>query len=644
MTSHITYFDGRSVRLASTIPASAYEADLRSRFAYGADAVRGREEGAATPARSDTTLQHISGPVNVFTAPSASADAEFAFVADVESAGIRVEPVVPEVPPHAADYVLMIVNDESVERVMRKEARTGHMTSAQKFKDSDDWVYITRGPVSEVLNPSLFLVAHREEDTGRLVFTPPEKANMPETQVIVTALTNRTDEPITVPTLIKAWRHMIKLVMMSEVVNGQKFDSASFVRKVEINMVSFPLLHHDSSINALLQAIFAEHDKIDDPRRNGTLNGFSVSHSILVPTMSTATWLGLRADLEKLQIEADKERVKCRVRTAAINLMSTRANNGYPLAIARLLDELVSETCDDDLGIETQTLSLDGEGSDVVQKMGLVLSVGGTAGAEDRGPVVWIGKYKGDNTRDSVTVLVGKGVTYDTGGYDLKGSKSMENMHFDKTGAIVACAVLRAAAELKLDMNIVAVLPLAENAINRAASKPGDIVRSYSGKTVEINNTDAEGRLIMADAISYAVDKYPRIDQIITIATLTGAVRTALGNHIAALFRQGYTDEHFKMFVGIGELLNERIHPLPLPRDLRRTLLSPGEADLTNVAPDGTGAGAITAAGFLSHFTGRTVPWLHFDIAGVAVKNKEKKKPSGFGVRLITDLLEIVKL
>ena len=238
-------------------------------------------------------------------------------------------------------------------------------------------------------------------------------------------------------------------------------------------------------------------------------------------------------------------------------------------------------------------------------------------------------------------VLVGKAVTFDTGGISLKPGDKMDEMKFDKCGGCTVIGIMKTVSELKLPINVVGIVPSVENMPGGESYRPGDIIKLYSGKTAEILNTDAEGRLILADAISFGERKYsPK--SIIDFATLTGACIIALGTNVA-----GVVSNNEKLTQKITESskrTSEDIWELPLTDDFMDMIKS-DVADMRNVGI-GRAAGTITAAAFLRNAIEKT-PWLHLDIAGVAwtqVATKDKpynpKGATGFGVRLITDYLQ----
>lgn len=233
--------------------------------------------------------------------------------------------------------------------------------------------------------------------------------------------------------------------------------------------------------------------------------------------------------------------------------------------------------------------------------------------------------------------LVGKGVTFDSGGISLKPSKNMDEMKFDMSGGAVVLGVIRAVAALNLPVNVVAAIPAVENLPDGNASKPGDIVKAMNGKTIEILNTDAEGRLILADALSYIEKEYdPGV--IVDLATLTGAVVVALGSAAAGIM--GNDDGLIEDLRRFGDNAGERLWPLPLYDDYREQIKS-DVADIKNIG--GGPAGVTVGGAFLSHFIEEGRRWAHIDIAGVAWTTKDtplaKKGATGFGVRLLAEWL-----
>ncbi|MFO8111253.1 MAG: leucyl aminopeptidase [Desulfosalsimonadaceae bacterium] len=266
-------------------------------------------------------------------------------------------------------------------------------------------------------------------------------------------------------------------------------------------------------------------------------------------------------------------------------------------------------------------------------KLHALLAVG--AGSDTRPRMVVI-DYRPDKY-DKTIALVGKGVTFDSGGLNLKTGSGITDMKQDMAGAAAVAATLITAARMAIGHRIIGILPLVENMPSGNAYRPGDIIRTASGKTVEIANTDAEGRMILADAIFYAVKQY-NPDTLIDVATLTGACKMALGNKFAGVF--SFDARLAARLVSSGEKTHERCWAMPMPEDYRDMLKS-DIADIRNVGKSRWG-GAIAAALFLSEFV-QDVNWAHIDIAGPAFSDKANAYcPSGgtgFGVRLLIDWL-----
>jgi len=234
--------------------------------------------------------------------------------------------------------------------------------------------------------------------------------------------------------------------------------------------------------------------------------------------------------------------------------------------------------------------------------------------------------------------IVGKGITFDSGGLSLKPARAMEAMKDDMSGAAVVINVIDAISQMNPLVNVIAVAPLSENLPSGNALKPGDIIRFYNGKTAEIKNTDAEGRLILADALSYLVKNYS-VDMVIDIATLTGACAYALGPFYTGLMSEH--DELVEKIIASGKKTGDIVWRLPMGSDYKKAIKST-VADLSNTGDEVIRAGAITAAHFLQNFVGDT-PWAHLDIAGTAfdVPNIPyfKSGATGVGVRLLIDLI-----
>ncbi len=270
-------------------------------------------------------------------------------------------------------------------------------------------------------------------------------------------------------------------------------------------------------------------------------------------------------------------------------------------------------------------------------KMNAFLSI---ANGSKEAPRLVTMQYRSKNKKSGHLLLVGKGVTFDSGGISIKPSASMEEMKFDMCGAAAVAGVMDVVAKIKPDLNVTGIIPAAENLPDAAAVKPGDVVRAYNGKTIEVINTDAEGRMLLADALAYGIKKY-HPDWVIDLATLTGSVVVALGSHASGLFSN---DKQLTEQINTAASASgEKVWEMPIWDEYKSDLDS-DVADLKNVG--GREAGSISAAKFLQEFVGE-VPWAHLDIAGTAYDQKHlpylDKGASGVGVRLLIELLSILK-
>ena len=274
-----------------------------------------------------------------------------------------------------------------------------------------------------------------------------------------------------------------------------------------------------------------------------------------------------------------------------------------------------------------------------LKKLGLnaLLGVGlGSANETYLVTIEWNGK---SNSPKNPLAFVGKGVCFDTGGISLKPAKFMEEMKYDMAGSAVVVGLLKSFALRKAKINAIGVVALVENMPGSKAQRPGDIVKSYSGKTIEVLNTDAEGRLVLADALSFA-EKIYKPKFIIDLATLTGAIIISLGEEYAGLFSNN--DELSKNIFEASKNVNEKVWRLPLHKNYDK-LMDSTIADVQNINYAG-GAGSITAAQFLQRFILNETPWVHLDIAGMAFSKKAANLnpggATGFGVRLLNYLVK----
>jgi len=273
-----------------------------------------------------------------------------------------------------------------------------------------------------------------------------------------------------------------------------------------------------------------------------------------------------------------------------------------------------------------------------LKKLGMNSLLGVGRGSAKESFLVTLEWYGDKKNKKAPLSFVGKGVCFDTGGISLKPAKFMEEMKYDMAGSAVVSGLIKSLAIRKAKINAIGVLGLVENMPGGNAQRPGDIVKAFNGKTIEVLNTDAEGRLVLADALSFTEKKFkPKF--IIDLATLTGAIIVSLGEEYAGLFSND--DELSKKLFEVGEKVNEKVWRMPLHKNYDKLIDSP-IADIQNINYSG-GAGSITAAQFLQRFIEKT-PWAHLDIAGMAFSKKAANLnpggATGFGVRLLNQLIE----
>ena len=285
---------------------------------------------------------------------------------------------------------------------------------------------------------------------------------------------------------------------------------------------------------------------------------------------------------------------------------------------------------------EHDNLSMTMFGEDEVIKMGMGGLAGVSKGSDVDCRLVLI-EYNCGNPQAETLAFVGKGITFDSGGLSLKPPRFMETMKEDMSGAAAVLATMQAVAQLKPNVNIIGVTPLSENVPSGKATKPGDIITFYNGKTAEVKNTDAEGCLVLADALSYVVQHH-KPAMIIDLATLTGACAYALGPFYTGLF--SLHDELADKIKASGDRSGDYVWRLPMTDDYKKAIKSP-VADICNIGNSKIQAGATTAAHFLQNFVGDT-PWVHLDIAGTAFDVPDisyyRTGATGVGVRLLVDL------
>lgn len=273
----------------------------------------------------------------------------------------------------------------------------------------------------------------------------------------------------------------------------------------------------------------------------------------------------------------------------------------------------------------------------IKRKMNAIVSVGK---GSDNKPELIIAHYKPKNKAKRKIALVGKGVTYDTGGLSIKPTSGMIDMKADMSGGGVVFGIIKAAERMQYPFELIGIVPAVENAINGNAYKPGDVISTASGKTIEVKDTDAEGRIVLAEALEYASKLKP--DEIIDFATLTGAVVVSLGEIAAGVFTKN--DRMSNDILKAGAETYELAWRLPFWDEYNKFLESK-IADISNLGP--RWGGAITAGKFLEYFVDEKIPWTHIDIAGPSLKheltNYTKDFCTGYGVRLISRYLELIK-
>jgi leucyl aminopeptidase len=320
---------------------------------------------------------------------------------------------------------------------------------------------------------------------------------------------------------------------------------------------------------------------------------------------------------------AETARVYAEAQNRARDLQSTPANFATPSYLASRAEEIAADH---------DAVSVDVLGPEQIAAKGMGGLVAVSRGGGEPARLIVL-RYAGGGSGPTLG-LVGKGVTFDTGGISLKPGAGMHEMKYDMSGAAAVLEAVAAIAELGLGVDLVAVVPSTENMPSGTAIKPGDVITQFNGVTVEVNNTDAEGRLILADALAYAVEL--GAERLVDLATLTGAVVIALGSTYAAVIAND--DELAKAVARAGEESGELTWRLPLHPEFK-ALMKGTVADLSNLASKRK-AGTITAASFLEEFVGET-PWAHVDIAGTAWEVGREytgNDASGFGVRLLVEL------
>jgi len=331
-----------------------------------------------------------------------------------------------------------------------------------------------------------------------------------------------------------------------------------------------------------------------------------------------------KTELSALTQGSDKGKILAEATNLARDMVNESANFMTPSHMAEKAAELAKT-----YGLEVDVLE-----QEQMQELGMGGLLGVAQGSQQP-PKFIVLRYKGSDATETDVALVGKGVTFDSGGISIKPSEKMEEMKDDMSGGAAVMAAISAIARLKPKINVVAIIPATENLPSGNALKPSDILTAMNGKTIEIISTDAEGRLILADALSYAKKINPRF--VIDVATLTGACRAALGDIYSGAFgnNQGLVDKVIAAGAEAGELMWQ----MPMPEQYKEQLKS-DVADIKNVG--NRWGGAITGALFLEEFAG-DIPWVHLDIAGTSLSEKERgymvKGATGVPVRTLVNLV-----
>ncbi len=333
------------------------------------------------------------------------------------------------------------------------------------------------------------------------------------------------------------------------------------------------------------------------------------------------------SDDREVRRAVERARIICEGQNFARTIASRPGNNINPPALAKVAQELARET-----GLKLRVMD---ERELAKLKMGGILAVGSGSAHPPR--MIVLEHRPGPVARKAPVMVVGKAITFDTGGISIKPADKMGEMIFDKCGAMAVLGLMYAVAKLKLPVHVVAILSSAENMPSSTAYRPGDILRMHNGVTVEVTNTDAEGRLVLADALAWGTKTY-KPAAVVDLATLTGGCVVALGHTMAGLMSNN--DELVGELQRAADETGEQIWRLPVGDD-QRELLKSGPADIVNSA--GRWASPLQGGAFLSYFVPRdeSVPWAHLDIAGVADTDKELPYyaggATGWGVRMLVE-------
>ena len=393
----------------------------------------------------------------------------------------------------------------------------------------------------------------------------------------------------------------------ARLLRGKKARSFAFLRRSRLPLV-------ESAQAAVEGALLALYDP--DKYRTSEQTEDHLKEMILAAGDGDAGELGRGVERGRILGEATN---------FARELVNEPSNVMTPSELARRAEEVA----------KTYGLGVDVLDEARMKELGMGALLGVAQGSAEPARLIVL-RYTPAAAAAETVALVGKGITFDTGGISIKPSEGMEKMKYDMAGGATTIAAMRAIAQLKPAVNVIGIVPTTENMPGGRAQRPGDVVRSMAGKTIEVINTDAEGRLILADALAYAREL--GATRIVDLATLTGAVSIALGDVYVAVM--GNDADWTARLIAAGKRTGEKIWELPLDREYREQIKSE-IADLKNVG--GRKAGTITAAYFLREFVGET-PWAHLDIAGTAWNDSAKAHlsagPSGVCVRTLVNLVE----
>ena len=393
------------------------------------------------------------------------------------------------------------------------------------------------------------------------------------------------------------------------------------IQSIQIDLSTAPFAQNHENIRALTEGFILSSYSFDDYKQKQTPAKSKLSQIILYGDPSLT-------ERKKSSTDPIKEAITLAQATNFARYLGDHPGNLMtPSILAENVQKKVKNT-----SIKVTVWNKD---KVIKEKMGGLLGVSLGSFQEPRFIIM---EYKGAKESERPVCLVGKGVTFDSGGISIKPSPNMDEMKYDMCGSAAVIGAILAIAKLKLKVNVLGLVPAAENMPGAQATKPGDILRARNGKTMEILNTDAEGRLILADALSYASEKNPKA--IFDAATLTGAMVVALGNSHTGFFTRN--NELAEKIKEAGERSGEKVWHMPLVDDHVKDMES-HFADVANLSSV-RGAGSATAAAFLEHFVDKKIPWAHFDIAGTAWNVSKrlsycKKGASGVMVRTFYEIV-----